>query len=87
MHPFKALQDYRQAMKKPDARLCVVGMTSTKFTIADPDDAGMLDIAGFDSAAPSVMREFALGNVWEDFQPTIYFKLKTEIVFGYYGFL
>ena len=29
-------------------------MTSTGFSIADPDDGGMLDVVGFDSAAPAV---------------------------------
>ena len=30
----------------------VAGLTSTGFTIADPNDAGTLDVVGFDSAAP-----------------------------------
>jgi 60 kDa SS-A/Ro ribonucleoprotein len=29
------------------------------FTIADPNDAGMLDVVGFDSAAPSLIADFA----------------------------
>lgn len=58
MHPFQALKQYRQAMGI-GARLVVVGMTASKFTIADPDDAGMLDIVGFDTAAPAVMADFA----------------------------
>jgi len=36
----------------------VVGMEANDFTIADPDDAGMLDVVGFDTAAPSVMSDF-----------------------------
>jgi len=39
--------------------LIVVGMVSNGFTIADPDDAGMLDVAGFDTAVPQVMADFA----------------------------
>jgi 60 kDa SS-A/Ro ribonucleoprotein len=35
-------------------------MVSTGFTIADPDDAGMMDVVGFDVAVPQVMRDFAL---------------------------
>lgn len=46
-----------------NAKLIVCGMTSNGFTIADPDDAGMLDMAGFDSAAPEVIRNFVLGNI------------------------
>lgn len=57
-HPVKALQDYRKA-SGINAKLVVVGMTSTGFTIADPNDPGMLDVVGFDSAAPAVMAEFA----------------------------
>ena len=33
-------------------------MTSTNFTIADPEHAGMLDVVGFDAAAPVVMADF-----------------------------
>jgi 60 kDa SS-A/Ro ribonucleoprotein len=33
-------------------------MLSNKFSIADPKDAGMLDIVGFDSAAPALMSDF-----------------------------
>lgn len=36
-------------------------MASNSFTIADPNDPGMLDIVGFDSAAPEVISNFALG--------------------------
>ena len=57
VHPFQALRDYRQAMGQ-NAKLIVVGMTSTEFSIADPTDPGMLDIVGFDTAAPAVMADF-----------------------------
>jgi 60 kDa SS-A/Ro ribonucleoprotein len=36
-------------------------MVSNGLTIAYPNDAGMLDVAGFDSAAPQVMSDFARG--------------------------
>ncbi|WP_280499360.1 TROVE domain-containing protein [Nocardia cyriacigeorgica] len=58
MHPHQALRQYRERIN-PNAKLVVVGMTSTDFTIADPTDAGMLDIAGFDSAVPSLLADFA----------------------------
>lgn len=57
-HPVAALKDYRKKSGLP-AKLVVVGMTSTGFTIADPEDPGMLDVVGFDSAAPAVMADFA----------------------------
>jgi len=59
-HPFQALKQYRQKTGR-NAKLCVVGMTATEFTIADPSDAGMLDVVGFDTTAPNVMAEFARG--------------------------
>jgi 60 kDa SS-A/Ro ribonucleoprotein len=62
MHPVQALQQYRAATGIP-AKLIVVGMVSNGFTIADPDDAGMMDVVGFDSAAPEVMRSFAAGEI------------------------
>lgn len=58
VHPFQALRDYRQKMGRA-AKLCVVGMTATGFTIADPNDAGMMDVVGFDTAAPQIMSDFA----------------------------
>jgi 60 kDa SS-A/Ro ribonucleoprotein len=57
IHPHQALRQYRERMGIP-AKLIVVGMTATQFSIADPDDAGMLDVVGFDSAAPAVMADW-----------------------------
>jgi 60 kDa SS-A/Ro ribonucleoprotein len=34
-------------------------MMSAEFSIADPDDAGMLDVVGFDGAAPAAMADLA----------------------------
>ena len=56
-HPFQALQQYRQKTGI-NARLIVVAMTATECSIADPDDGGMLDVVGFDTAAPDLMAEF-----------------------------
>ena len=58
VHPCVALKNYRQKMQIP-AKLVVVGMTSTGFTLADPKDAGMMDVVGFDSAAPQIISDFA----------------------------
>ncbi len=58
VHPLEALRTYRQQMGR-DAKLIVVGMTATGFTIADPTDGGMLDVVGFDAAAPALMADFA----------------------------
>lgn len=59
IHPFQALQMYRKQMGI-NAKLIVVGFAGNKFSIADPSDPGMLDMVGFDSAAPQIMREFIL---------------------------
>jgi len=60
IHPHQALRQYRERTGI-DARLIVVGMTSTGFTIADPTDPGMLDVAGFDSAVPALISDFTRG--------------------------
>jgi 60 kDa SS-A/Ro ribonucleoprotein len=57
IHPVEALRAYRRQTGIP-AKLVVVGMTSTGFSIADPDDGGMLDVVGFDGAAPAVIADF-----------------------------
>uniref|UniRef100_A0A674IQI3 RNA-binding protein RO60 n=1 Tax=Terrapene triunguis TaxID=2587831 RepID=A0A674IQI3_9SAUR len=59
IHPAVALKEYREKMSIP-AKLIVCGMTSNGFTIADPDDRGMLDICGFDTGALDVIRNFTL---------------------------
>jgi len=58
IHPFQALKQYRDAMGI-DARLIVVGMVATQFSIADPTDGGMLDVVGFDTSAPKLISDFA----------------------------
>ena len=58
VHPVQALRDYRRA-SGIDARLVVVGMVSNGFAIADPADAGMLDVVGFDMATPQLIGDFA----------------------------
>ena len=62
IHPVQALRKYRERMGIP-ARLVVVGMVSNGFTIADPDDAGMLDVVGFDTATPELISGFARGDI------------------------
>jgi 60 kDa SS-A/Ro ribonucleoprotein len=60
IHPVQALHDYRTA-SGIDARLVVVGMVSNGFSIADPNDPGMLDVVGFDTATPQLISDFARG--------------------------
>jgi 60 kDa SS-A/Ro ribonucleoprotein len=57
IHPVQALRQYREQTGIA-AKLVVVGLVSNGFSIADPDDAGMLDVVGFDAAAPAVIADF-----------------------------
>lgn len=58
IHPFQALEKYRQFIGH-DAKLAVFGMASNGFSIANPDDPHMIDFVGFDTAAPTVLADFA----------------------------
>lgn len=62
VHPHQALQQYRNTSGVRHARLIVVGMTSTGFSIADPLDPGHLDVVGFDTATPEIMSGFIRGD-------------------------
>jgi 60 kDa SS-A/Ro ribonucleoprotein len=62
MHPYQALRQYRERVN-PKARLSVVGMTPTRFSIADPDDRGSLDVAGFDGNCPQMLANFGRGDL------------------------
>jgi len=57
IHPIQALHKYRHKMGI-NAKLIVVGMISNNFSIADPNDGGMLDVVGFDTATPALMADF-----------------------------
>lgn len=55
--PVEALRAYRNKHVH-DAKLIVCATSVTNFTIADPKDPGMMDIVGFDSAAPALIQGF-----------------------------
>jgi 60 kDa SS-A/Ro ribonucleoprotein len=59
IQPSQAVRDYRNKYNCT-AKLAVIATSTSKFTIADPKDSGMLDIAGFDSAAPQILADFAM---------------------------
>jgi 60 kDa SS-A/Ro ribonucleoprotein len=61
-HPFQALQEYRRKSGN-DAKMVVMAMTSSGFSIADPSDAGMLDVVGFDAATPALVADFSAGRL------------------------
>ncbi len=58
MHPAQALALYRH-QTGINAKLAVVAMVSNGFSIADPNDVGMLDVVGFDTATPQILSEFS----------------------------
>lgn len=60
--PAQALVKYRKATGI-DARLAVLGVAASPFTIADPNDKGMMDFVGFDSNAPRVLADFSAGRI------------------------
>lgn len=62
IHPHQALERYRQKTGI-NARLSVIALTPTDFTVADPADPGTLDVSGFDSAVPSLLADFARGDI------------------------
>jgi 60 kDa SS-A/Ro ribonucleoprotein len=57
IHPVQALQKYRAEMGIP-AKLVAVGITATEYSIADPNDAGMMDVVGFDTSVPQIIHQF-----------------------------
>ncbi len=61
IHPSQALREYREKSGLP-ARLIVAGLVSNGFSVADPQDAGMLDVVGFDASAPDLMAGFSRGD-------------------------
>ena len=65
IHPVQALRQYRERTGIA-AKLVVCGMLSNGFSIADPDDAGMMDVVGFDAATPQVMSDFAASEQHND---------------------
>jgi len=60
IHVDQALRDYRQSTGIP-AKLVAVAMSADRFTVANPEDAGQLDVVGFDAAAPGVISDFIRG--------------------------
>jgi 60 kDa SS-A/Ro ribonucleoprotein len=60
VHPSQALRTYREQVQRP-VRQVVIGMVSTGFTIADPNDPLSLDCVGFDTNTPEAMSQFVRG--------------------------
>lgn len=57
VHPTEAIKRYREK-HVGNAKVIVCGTSVTEFTIADPNDAGMLDLCGFDASCPQLISAF-----------------------------
>lgn len=60
-HPAQALKQYRER-SGIQARLASVQMVANAWSVADPQDPLSFDVAGFDTATPNLISEFAAGN-------------------------
>lgn len=60
MHPVQALTQYRQKLNHK-AKSIFEATVASEYSVADPDDAGMLDIVGFDTSTPTVIADFIRG--------------------------
>jgi len=59
IHPAQALQQYRNQTSIP-AKLIVEAFAVNNFSIADPNDRGMMDVVGFDTAVPAIIHDFLM---------------------------
>lgn len=57
VHPFEALKQYRK-WSGINAKMIVMATSTSGFSIADPSDAGMLDVVGFSSDVFQVINYF-----------------------------
>jgi 60 kDa SS-A/Ro ribonucleoprotein len=62
VHASQALEQYRRQSGIP-ARLVCCAMVANEYSVADPDDAGQLDVVGFDTATPQIVSDFARGLI------------------------
>jgi 60 kDa SS-A/Ro ribonucleoprotein len=59
-HPVQALDAYRSQVA-PHARLVVVSMTLTGYSVGDPRDPGVLQLTGLDASLPQVVAGYIRG--------------------------
>jgi len=60
-HACQALTQYRNKVN-PNARMIYVNFVASATTLTDPADVSAMDVVGFDTSAPEVMRSFLLGE-------------------------
>ena len=59
IHPVEALRRYREKTGIP-AKAVQLAFVSNRTSIMDPEDAGTLDLAGFDGAIPTILHDFMM---------------------------
>ena len=57
IHPAEALRKYRREMGIP-AKLIATALVANEYSVADPTDAGMMDLVGFDTSIPQLIADF-----------------------------
>ncbi len=62
VHVHKLLEKYRR-QSGIQARLIVVGMTATPYSVVDDEDPNSLNVVGFDLAAPGVIADFSARRI------------------------
>ncbi|SEG40148.1 SS-A/Ro ribonucleoprotein [Nonomuraea solani] len=60
-HPAQALGHYREAVS-PQADVVVVSLTAAGYSIKDPEDERVLNVAGMDASLPLVVNAFIRGQ-------------------------
>ena len=60
INPIDAFREYRTNMNI-DSKLIIISTSANKFSIADPNDIGMMDITGFDGDTPRIIQDFVNG--------------------------
>lgn len=68
-HPVQALERYRRSSGIA-AKLVVIAMAANGYSIADPEDALQMDVAGFDSSVPEVVAGFLKGGSANHMNPS-----------------
>lgn len=61
-HTTQELDRYRRA-SGIEARSVVCAMVANKFSVADPNDPGQMDVVGMDASAPRLIADFAAGRL------------------------
>lgn len=62
MHPFQALEAYRQGMGI-DARMQFIATTPVQYSLGDPGDPRHLDVSGFDADVPVLLANHSAGRL------------------------